>query len=145
MEYYRVLDPGNGVTISHNILKNVGECAVGGTSSSPIIEYNKISYAGHELIDMHADSTHVIRNNLLGPNPFPGTFGIVIDSSSPTITNNTFVGCATNIKIFGTGSAPTIVNNTFEICGTDILFQTTSHNATIKDNTSIKCGESSLK
>ena len=62
-----VLGLGDGTEVSHNILMHIGECGVG-ASSSAVVEYNTISYAGHGLIDMH-NSSPAIRNNDLDPNP----------------------------------------------------------------------------
>ena len=109
MEYYRCLNPGNDTEVSHNILRHVGECAIG-ANSSVVVESNTISYAGHELIDMH-NSSPTIRNNDLGPNP--DHVGIVIDGGSPEIVNNTIEGCYTGILFISPPDAPTIEDNTF--------------------------------
>ena len=109
VEYYRVLGPGDGTEVSHNILRRIGECGVG-ANSSVVVEYNTISYAGHELIDMH-NSSPTIRNNDLGPNP--DHVGIVIDGSSPEIVNNTIEGCYHGILFISPPGAPTIEGNTF--------------------------------
>jgi len=109
VEYYRVLGPGDGTEVSHNILRHIGECGVG-ANSSVVVEYNTISYAGHELIDMH-NSSPTIRNNDLGPNP--DHVGIVIDGGSPGIVNNTIEGCYHGILFISPPDAPTIEGNTF--------------------------------
>jgi len=110
MEYYRCLNPGNGTEVSHNTLRHVGECAVCFGSQSALVEHNAISYAGHELIDMHGGSP-VIRNNHLGPNP--DHVGIIIDGGSPEIVNNTIEGCYAGILFISPPDAPTIEGNTF--------------------------------
>jgi hypothetical protein len=69
VEYYRVLRAENGTEVSHNILRHVGECAIGVPSSNALIEYNEISYAGHELISTNYNTTSTIQFNMLGPNP----------------------------------------------------------------------------
>jgi hypothetical protein len=109
MEYYRILNSGDGTEISHNILRHVGECAIGLTDTSPLIEYNDISYAGHELIDAENNCKSTIRSNHLGPNP--KLFGICIY-----------------------GGSPEIINNTIEECGYGIIFLLPPTNVLIKDN-----------
>lgn len=109
VEYYRCLNPGDGTEVSHNILRHIGECGVC-ANSLVVVEHNTISYAGHELVDMH-NSSPVIRNNHLGPNP--GHAGIVIDGASPQIINNTIEGCETGIKFISPPSDPNIEGNTF--------------------------------
>jgi len=97
MEYYRCFNPGNDTVVSHNILRHVGECAVCFFSGqSALVEYNSISYAGHELIGMK-DSSPTIRNNDLGPNP--KLCGIVIDGGFPQINNNTIKNCRDGISL----------------------------------------------
>jgi len=111
MEYYRCFNPGNDTVVSHNILRHVGECAIGFFSGqSALVEYNSISYAGHELIGME-DSSPTIRNNDLGPNP--KLFGIVIDGGSPEIVNNTIEGCGQGIFFLSPPDAPIIEKNEF--------------------------------
>lgn len=94
VEYYRILDIKNGTVVSHNILRNVGECAVCANSLA-VVENNNISKAGHELIDMH-HSSPVIRNNQIGPNPNRSC--VTIDGGSPQIVNNTIKGCGSGIS-----------------------------------------------
>ena len=108
VEYYRVLEPGDGTEVSHNILRHIGECGVG-AYGSVVVEYNTISYAGHELIDVGGSPT--IRNNDLGPNP--NHVGIVIAGGSPEIVNNTIQGCIIGILFISPPDAPTIEDNTF--------------------------------
>ena len=111
VEYYRCFNPGNDTVVSHNILRHVGECAVGFFSGqSALVEHNNISYAGHELIGME-DSSPTIRNNDLGPNP--DYAGIVIDGGSPEIVNNTIEGCYHGILFISPPGAPTIEGNKF--------------------------------
>ena len=109
VEYYRVIGPGDGTEVSHNILRHIGECGVG-ANSSVVVEYNTVSYAGHELIDMH-NSSPTIRNNYLGPNP--DHVGIVIDGGSPEIVNNTIEGCHLGILFISPPDTPILENNTF--------------------------------
>ena len=109
VEYYRAFDPGHGTVISHCILRHVGECAVC-ANSSVVVEHNTISYAGHELIDMH-QSSPVIRNNNLGPNPRHA--GITIDGGSPQIVNNTIEGCGQGIHFISPPGNPNIEGNAF--------------------------------
>jgi len=109
VEYYRVLGPGDGTEVSHNILRHIGECGVG-ANSSVVVEYNTISCAGHELIDMH-NSSPTIRNNDLGPNPDHA--GIIIDGGSPEIVNNTIEDCGVGIMFISPPDAPIIEGNTF--------------------------------
>jgi hypothetical protein len=121
MENYRILNPGDGTIISHNILKHVGECAIcmPPRNESVLVEYNILSYAGHELIDIEG-GTHIIRNNYLGPNPGQcGHVGIAMVNGSPEIVNNTINGCHNGIRIFG--GTPHMVNNTIKNCDTDIV------------------------
>jgi len=110
VEYYRCLGPGDDTEVSYNTLRHVGECAVCLGSHSALIEYNAISYAGHELIDMHGSSS-VIRNNDLGPNP--DHVGIIIDGGSPEIVNNSIEGCHSGILFISSPDTPTIEDNTF--------------------------------
>jgi len=110
MEYYRCLNPGNDTEVSYNTLRHVGECAVCFGSQSALVKHNTISYAGHELIDMHGGSP-TIRDNTLGPNPDHA--GIIIDGGSPEITNNTIEGCYQGISFISPPDAPTIEDNTF--------------------------------
>ncbi len=111
MEYYRCFNPGNDTVISHNILRNVGECAVCFFSGqSALVKHNNISYAGHELIGME-NSSPTIRNNYLGPNP--DHVGIVIDGGSPEIVNNTIEGCYHGILFISPPDTPISENNTF--------------------------------
>ncbi len=96
IENYRVLGTrGDDVEISHNNLKNIGECGICANSKAKI-SFNTISYAGHELIDMH-NSSPIIRNNIIGPNPDGSC--ITIDGGFPQITNNTFKNCGGGISL----------------------------------------------
>jgi parallel beta-helix repeat protein len=115
VEYYRAFDPGDGTEISHSILRQVGECAVC-ANSSVTIEDNTISYAGHELIDMH-QSSPVIRNNHLGPNP--GHAAITMDGGSPQIVDNVIEGCGQGIHLISPPGNPNIEGNTFSNNGED--------------------------
>jgi hypothetical protein len=115
VEYYRAFDPGDGTEISHSILRHVGECAVCANSTA-VIEHNTISYAGHELIDMH-QSSPVIRNNHLGPNP--GHAALTIDGGSPQIVDNVIEGCGQGIHFISPPGNPNIVGNTFLNNGED--------------------------
>ncbi len=90
-----------------------------------LIEHNTISYAGHELIDMHGGAP-TIRYNKLGPNPkhygiaMEAGMGITIDGSSPQITNNSITGCGIfGINFISPGS-PTIKDNEFTGNGQNI-------------------------
>jgi parallel beta-helix repeat protein len=118
VEYYRVIVPHNGTEVSHNILQHIGECGVC-ANSSVVVEYNTISYAGHELIDMH-QSSPTIRNNSLGPNPDHA--GIVIDGGSPQILNNTIIGCGAGIHFISPPENPTLEGNIFKNNGQDIIY-----------------------
>lgn len=109
MEYYRILEAGDTAKISHNTLRHIGECGVA-ANSLVTVEHNSISYAGHELIDMH-HSSPTIRNNNLGPNP--DHCGIVIDGGSPTVINNIIEGCAVGIAFLSPPIDATIEENTF--------------------------------
>jgi parallel beta-helix repeat protein len=115
VEYYRAFDPGEGTEISHSILRQVGECAVC-ANSSVTIEGNTISYAGHELIDMH-QSSPVIRNNHLGPNP--GHAAMTVDGGSPQIVNNVIESCGQGIHFISPPGNPRIEGNTFSNNGED--------------------------
>lgn len=108
IEYYRTLDLGNNVELSHSEMRHVGECAVCANSSG-LVEENHIWDAGHELIDIHHNSPKII-NNLLGP--YPIRFAIILDGGSPIINGNTFNGCGGGILIISP-STPTIENNEF--------------------------------
>jgi len=116
VEYYRAFDPGDGTQISHSILRHVGECAVC-ANSTVVVEHNTISYAGHELIDMHRSSP-VIRDNYLGPNPRHA--GITIDGGSPQILNNVIEGCGHGIHFISPPGNPNIQDNAFSGNGEDI-------------------------
>jgi hypothetical protein len=116
VEYYRTMGPGDGTVISHSILRHVGECAVC-ANSSVLIEHNTISYAGHELIDMH-QSSPVIRNNHLGPNP--GHAAITIDGGSPQIVSNVIEGCGEGIHFISPPGNPHIEGNAFSNNGEDV-------------------------
>jgi hypothetical protein len=117
MSYYRICSPGPRTVISHNVLSNVGECAIGNTSG--IIEFNTISYAGHELIDLHGASP-IIRNNQLGPNP--DMVGIIIDGGAPDICQNTIEGCAMGIVYLSESDAQ-VLDNVFCDNGEDIVIE----------------------
>jgi len=108
IEYYRTLDLGNNVELSHSEMRHVGECAVCANSSG-LVEENHIWDAGHELIDIHHNSPTII-NNLLGP--YPIRFAIILDGGSPIIKGNTFNECGGGILIISP-STPTIENNNF--------------------------------
>jgi hypothetical protein len=118
MDYYRILAPGIGTTVSNDTLRHIGECGVQAVTST-IIEGNTISYAGHELIDIHNHSP-IIRNNHLGPNP--GHVGIIIDGGSPQIVNNFIEGCVEGIAFISPPGDPTIEGNTFSDNGIDIEY-----------------------
>jgi hypothetical protein len=118
VEYYRILSPGNGTEVSHNVLQNIGECGVC-ANSTVLIQQNTISHAGHELIDMHGTSP-TIRNNRLGPNP--DRAGIVIDGGSPQILDNTIEGCEQGIIFISPEDAPTIEGNGFSNNWKDIMY-----------------------
>jgi hypothetical protein len=118
VEYYRILGSDDGTEISHNILRNIGECGVC-ANSTVIVEDNVISNAGHELIDMHNNSP-TIRNNTLGPNP--GHPGIIIDGGSPLIQNNHFVECEMGIGFVSPPGNPRLEGNTFTDTMQDITY-----------------------
>ena len=126
IEYYRSVDPYTGTEVNHCILRYVGGSCVALGEQTALIEYNNISYAGNELIDMHGGSS-TIRYNLLGPEPSGvganingGGCGIVIDGGSPCITNNTFVDCAVGINFISPPGNPTIKDNIFISCAENI-------------------------
>ena len=125
MEYYRCFNPGDNTVVSHNILRHVGECTICLFSGqSALVEYNSISYAGHELIGMK-DSSPTIRNNDLGPNP--NLCGIVIDGGSPLITGNTIKDCGRGIPILVPPKDPNfkdniLKNNTFLNNGQNVSY-----------------------
>ena len=110
LEYYRCLTPGNDTTLTFNKLLNVGEAAIACGKSSMLIEHNTISYAGHELIDMHGGAP-TIRYNDLGPNP--GHVGIIIDGGSPFIIDNDIKGCQFGVNFVSPPGNPTIKDNRF--------------------------------
>jgi parallel beta-helix repeat protein len=85
-------------------------------NSSVVIEHNTISYAGHELIDMH-QSSPVVRNNHLGPSP--GHAALTIDGGSPQIVNNVIEGCGQGIHFISPPGNPNIEGNTFLNNGED--------------------------
>jgi hypothetical protein len=114
MEYYRILETreGGSAEVSNNVLRNIGECGVCANSSNARIISNEISYAGHELIDMHLNSP-TIKNNTLGPNPEHA--GIIIDGGNPLIKNNDMIGGGVHfIDVEGISSNTNITYNTFE-------------------------------
>jgi hypothetical protein len=110
VENYRVLETREDVEISHSNLRNMGECGVCANSNKAKILSNNISYAGHELIDMHGSSP-LIHLNHLGPNP--NRAGIIIDGGSPRITANEIEGCGHGIAFISPPGDPVIENNTF--------------------------------
>ncbi len=110
VENYRNLDTHGDVEISHNNLKNIGECGVCANSDKAKILSNNISYAGHELIDMH-DSSPLIHSNNLGPNPNRAC--VIIDGGSPTITANKIEGCGGGINFVSPPDKPIIEDNVF--------------------------------
>lgn len=96
IENYRILGTrGDDVEISHNNLKNIGECGICANSKVKVL-FNTISNAGHELMDIH-NSSPIIRNNIIGPNPDGSC--ITIDGGFPQITNNTFKNCGGGISL----------------------------------------------
>lgn len=106
VENHRSLQAGDGVIISHNVIRNSGEVGAGTISqASPIIEYNQISYSGHELILAYGGAP-VIRFNTLGPNPQTigagaGGYGIsVLNQAFTQITGNTIQGCERSGVLF---------------------------------------------
>lgn len=111
IEYYRSLDCGEGTEVSHNVLRHVGECCISLQGRSAILEYNTMSDAGHELIDMHGGAP-TIRYNKLGPNP--NGAGITIDGGSPYIVSNTFEDCRFGMLFISSPGNPTIKDNTFK-------------------------------
>jgi len=110
VENYRNLDTQGNVEISHNNLKNIGECGVCANSNEAKILFNDISYAGHELIDMH-NSSPFIQSNHLGPNP--NRSGIIIDGGSPQIIDNEIEGCVYGISFISPPDQPIIEGNIF--------------------------------
>ncbi len=131
VEYHRILQGFDGVVISHNILRYSGEQGAGaGQNASPIIEYNEISFVGHELVYVDGGSP-IVRNNVLGPNPFEygagiqpsgtGGIGIALISGAAQITGNTIIGCREGI-LLESPPAPGLVleGNTFEGNAIDI-------------------------
>jgi len=116
VEYYRVMGPNNAAVVSHNILRHIGECGVCANSSA-LVEFNAISYAGHELIDMH-QSSPTIRGNILGPNPDHA--GIIIDGGSPQILNNTVMGCGMGLMYISRPGNPHLEGNVFKNNGQDM-------------------------
>ena len=110
LENYRVIDTVGDVEISHNNLKNIGECGICANSDKAKILFNIISYAGHELIDMH-NSSPIIRQNNLGPNPQHA--GIIVDGGSPQIIANKIEECGTAIAFISPPDQPIIEDNIF--------------------------------
>ena len=110
IENYRIIETREDVEISHNNLKNIGECGVCANSNKAKILFNNISYAGHELVDMH-DSSPFIHSNHLGLNP--NHAGIIIDGGSPEITANTIEGCGDGINFISPPDQPIIEDNIF--------------------------------
>jgi hypothetical protein len=110
VENYRILETREDVEISHNNLKNIGECGICANSNKAKILSNNISYAGHELIDMH-HSSPFINSNHLGPNP--NRAGIIIDGGSPQITANKIEGCGYGISFISPPDQPIIEDNIF--------------------------------
>lgn len=100
----------NNVEISYNNLKNIGECGVCANNSKAKVLFNNISYAGHELIDMH-NSSPVVRQNHLGPNPQHA--GIIVDGGSPQIIANKIEECGVAIAFNSPPDQPIIEDNIF--------------------------------
>ncbi|MDP2967434.1 MAG: right-handed parallel beta-helix repeat-containing protein [bacterium] len=111
LENYRgIATTLGGIEISHNNLKNIGECGICMTNSKAKILFNTISYAGHELIDMH-NSSPIIRQNNLGPNP--QNAGIIVDGGSPQIIANEIEECGVAIAFISPPNQPIIEDNIF--------------------------------
>lgn len=99
VEYHRILGVCNGVA-SFNTIRNSGEQGIGtGGDCSPVFEFNNVSFAGHELINVgDGNASPIIRGNILGPSPFgnngvgTGGIGIAVHSGSPQIYNNVISG-----------------------------------------------------
>jgi parallel beta-helix repeat protein len=122
MKHYRGFDPGNKTEVSHSILSEVGGCAICfNNGKSAEVKFNTVFDASHELIDIH-DSSPVIQNNVLGPNP--DRAGIIIDGGSATITNNTIKGCGQGILFISEPENALIENNEFLNNEEDILYAT---------------------
>jgi hypothetical protein len=134
MEYYRILHTRHGI-ISHNTLRHVGECAVGlgpFDSGTVIVEHNKISFAGHELIDIQGGN-HIIRNNYLGPSPGSHCHsGIVVVSGTPEIYDNKIFGCKSGIVLIG--GTPQIIDNYIIGCDEAFLYLSFADGFDIEDN-----------
>jgi hypothetical protein len=123
MEYYRCFDPGNDTVVSHNILRNAGECAVCANSSA-VVENNTIYDAGHELVDMH-NASPTIRNNIIGSNK--NRCCIVIDGGAPLITDNAIKDCGSGFLLLVPPQDPNLKdnilkNNTFLNNGEDVSY-----------------------
>lgn len=135
MEYYRILHPGNGTTVSHNILRHAGECAIGAgqtNNGTALIEFNHISYAGHELIDIQ-EGNPVIRNNYLGPNPCSCCrCGIVVVSGTPEIYDNQIFGCHHGILLLG--GTPLIYDNNIIGCDEGFTYAVPVGSFSVEDN-----------
>ncbi len=101
---------GGDVEISNNNLRYIGECGICVNSNKAKIYSNNISYAGHELIDMH-ESSPVIQYNNLGPNPKNAC--IIIDRGSPEITFNKIKECGLGLAFIAPPENPIIEDNIF--------------------------------
>ncbi len=120
VENYRMLGGDGDFTISHSILSNAGEFAVGAGRGTVIIEHNTLFNTGHELVIACGASQAIIRDNHIGPNP--GNIGIAIcGDSAPLITNNVIEGTWHGIRFISPPVvSATIEDNTFINNGEDI-------------------------
>ncbi|HEX7456388.1 MAG TPA: right-handed parallel beta-helix repeat-containing protein [Candidatus Nanoarchaeia archaeon] len=110
LENYRSIGTSSGeeVEISHNNLKNVGECGICMEKSRAKIFSNTISYADHELIYVH-NSSPIIRQNYLGPNP--EHMGIAVEGGSPRIIANEIKECGAAVVFISPPDQPIIKDN----------------------------------
>jgi hypothetical protein len=131
MDYYNFFHPGDGTVVSHNILRNVGGCAIGAHNGTSIIEYNQIYYAGHELIDIQGGS-HIIRYNNLGPNIGVGHCGIVVVNGTSQIYENYIYQSPHGILLLG--GTPSIYDNTIEGCFEGMTFDVPVNSFCVKSN-----------
>lgn len=118
MSFYRYLQTRHGTVVSHSVLAHVGENTI--AAQGALIEYNDLSDAGHELIDMHGDSS-TIWYNKIGPNPSAIGVGIIVDGGAPMIFGNIIEGCSSGIA-FLSPSKVIVKQNVFVDNGVDLYY-----------------------
>jgi parallel beta-helix repeat protein len=107
------------ITINNNIMRDIVACGVccGNSQVSITVSNNDISSCGHEGVDTHVWANLVIENNVFHDiyNHIDGPTGagVVIDSNSSIVRNNTFERSRFGINVLNGFSTPSIYGNVF--------------------------------